>query len=66
MIAVDCDRLPLKYFNSLLHQVYLPLLTNNSVAGGIYSNDKIIDLLHKFTGSLEVIGGLAQVSYTPG
>ncbi|XP_018424228.1 PREDICTED: dynein beta chain, flagellar outer arm-like [Nanorana parkeri] len=62
VISVDCDKLPLKYFDGLLHQVYLPLLSNNNATGGTYSNDKIIDVLHRFTGSLEVIAGHAQGS----
>ncbi|XP_068122143.1 uncharacterized protein [Hyperolius riggenbachi] len=57
VMSLDCDTLPLKYFDTLLHQVYLPLLSNSNVAGGAYNSDKIIDNLYKFTGSMEVMSG---------
>ncbi|XP_053311944.1 dynein axonemal heavy chain 9-like [Spea bombifrons] len=63
VISVDCAKFPLTYINMVLHQVYLPLLCNDSVmAGAQFSADKIIDILHKFTGNLEIIAGHAEGS----
>ncbi|XP_063809812.1 uncharacterized protein LOC135027842 isoform X3 [Pseudophryne corroboree] len=63
VISVDCAKFPLKYFDTVLHQVYLPLLLcTDNTASGTYTTDKIIDILHRFTGSLEVIAGHVEGS----
>ncbi|OCT95104.1 hypothetical protein XELAEV_18012788mg [Xenopus laevis] len=63
VLCVDCARFPLKYFDTILHQVYLPLLCNDGViAGETISADKVIDLLHRFSGNLEVLAGHAEGS----
>ncbi|KAE8625049.1 hypothetical protein XENTR_v10006145 [Xenopus tropicalis] len=63
VLCVDCARFPLKYFDAVLHQVYLPLLCNDSVtAGETFVADKLIDLLHRFAGNLEVLAGHAEGS----
>ncbi|KAM4795913.1 dynein axonemal heavy chain 9-like [Rhinophrynus dorsalis] len=63
VISVDCAQFPLKYFDMVLHQIYLPLLCNDNVMGGRTPNtDKIIDILHRFTGNLEIIAGHAEGS----
>ncbi|KAM9320087.1 uncharacterized protein PAF06_004553 [Gastrophryne carolinensis] len=62
VMSVDCDRLPVKYFDSLFHQVYLPLLSHNNTIDGAQYTDKIIDILHKVTGNLEVIAGHTEGS----
>ncbi|KAM4702001.1 uncharacterized protein O3C94_002925 [Discoglossus pictus] len=63
VITVDCAKFPLKYIDMVLHQVYLPLLCNdNMMAGKDLSTDKIIDILHRFTGNLEVMAGHAEGS----
>ncbi|XP_075053831.1 uncharacterized protein LOC142139871 [Mixophyes fleayi] len=62
VMSVDCAKFPLKYFDTVLHQVYLPLLCIDNSTIGTYSTDKIIDILHRFTGNLEVIAGHAEGS----
>lgn len=62
-MSVDCAKFPLKYFDMVLHQVFLPLLSNNNITFGSHSNEKIIEILHRFTGNLEVIAGHAEVGY---
>ncbi|XP_040278224.1 dynein beta chain, flagellar outer arm-like [Bufo bufo] len=62
VISVDCAKFPLRYFDSVLHQVFLPLLSNDSITVESHSTDKIIEILHRFTGNLEVIAGHAEGS----
>ncbi|XP_053561397.1 uncharacterized protein LOC128652486 [Bombina bombina] len=63
VITVDCAKLPLKYIDMVLHQVYLPLLCNDNImAGKALSTDKIIDILHRFMGNLAVMAGHAEGS----
>ncbi|KAM8977325.1 uncharacterized protein RCH25_043181 [Pelodytes ibericus] len=63
VISVDCTEDPMKYIDMVLHQVYLPLLCNDRVmAGTSFSAEKLIDIVHRFTGNLEVIAGHAEGS----
>uniref|UniRef100_A0A8C5WK28 Dynein heavy chain n=1 Tax=Leptobrachium leishanense TaxID=445787 RepID=A0A8C5WK28_9ANUR len=63
VICMDCAKFPLQYIDLVLHQVYLPLLCNDSVMAGTPCNsDRIIDILHRFTGNLEIIAGQVEGS----
>ncbi|XP_056412427.1 uncharacterized protein LOC130355786 isoform X2 [Hyla sarda] len=62
VMSVDCAKFPLKYFDTVLHQVFLPLLSSDSITVRSQSTDKIIEILHRFTGNLEVIAGHAEGS----
>ncbi|XP_077155311.1 uncharacterized protein LOC143817709 [Ranitomeya variabilis] len=62
VMSVDCAKFPLKYFDTVLHQVFLPLLSNGSITVGSHSTEKIIEILYRFTGNLEVIAGHAEGS----
>ncbi|XP_075707241.1 uncharacterized protein LOC142741794 [Rhinoderma darwinii] len=62
VISVDCAKFPLKYFDMVLHQVFLPLLSNENITDGSHSNDKIVEILHRLTGNLEVVAGYAEGS----
>ncbi|KAJ1184780.1 hypothetical protein NDU88_001583 [Pleurodeles waltl] len=62
VITVDCTKFPLRYIGQVLHQVYLPLLCADSGISNssAYSAEKIMDILHRFTGNLEVIAGHSE------
>ncbi|XP_069829066.1 uncharacterized protein [Dendropsophus ebraccatus] len=62
VMLVDCAKFPLKYFDTVLHQVFLPLLSSDNITVRSHSTDKIIEILHRFTGNLEVIAGHAEGS----
>ncbi|XP_069470025.1 uncharacterized protein [Ambystoma mexicanum] len=64
VITVDCTKFPLRYIGQVLHQVYLPLLClDNGISNnGTFSSDRIMDILHRFTGNLEVIAGHSEGS----
>ncbi|XP_075119220.1 uncharacterized protein LOC142194092 [Leptodactylus fuscus] len=62
VISVDCAKFPLKYFDMVLHQVFLPLLSNDNITVGSYSTDKIIEILYRFIGNLEIMTGHVEGS----
>ncbi|XP_075192459.1 uncharacterized protein LOC142291659 [Anomaloglossus baeobatrachus] len=62
VMSMDCDKFPLKYFDMVLHQVFLPLFSNGNIIVGSHSTEKIIEVLHRFTANLEVIAGHTEGS----
>ncbi|XP_043910785.1 dynein beta chain, flagellar outer arm-like [Protopterus annectens] len=64
VVTIDCAKTPLKHLDLLLHQVYLPLLCTDVALsrGSTASMDKLVDVLHKFTGEVDVIEGLVEGS----
>ncbi|KAG8587471.1 hypothetical protein GDO81_005673 [Engystomops pustulosus] len=62
VMSVDCAKFPLKYFDMVLHQIFLPLLSNDHITLSSHSTDRIIEILHRLTGNLEVMAGHAEGS----
>ena len=60
VILYDCSPNPLEHLDVMTREVFLPLLSMEQT-GGI-SADKLMDLLHRLTSSVQALNGNSKVS----
>ena len=55
VVYSECSELPLEHLELLVREVYLPVLSTSTGHHTNLSNERIVDLLHRLMGTVQVI-----------